>query len=248
MAEWVRWCDQGGGAPQGVRELLDAASPLKSMPPQTHLQALARATELASVQSVSALALLGGKAVVTAVACGTICTAVAAAAVQRGFENRSLPAATPAVTSPAKPQQTDRAASRGISDSLRHEPSAEPTQVPDAAVKVEDLPLQRAVASSRKAVRAMSSPNRDFLAVETRLVERARASLVNDPALALRLGQEYAERFPRGQLRSANQCLIVEALQRLGRTDEARARAGALVDEEPQGLYAERVRRLAGTE
>ena len=81
------------------------------------------------------------------------------------------------------------------------------------------------------------------LAAESTLLEQARREMRRAPAVALHIAGEHARRFPRGQLAAERTLIEVEALQRLGRGEQARARAKSL----PSGtLYAERVEQLLG--
>ncbi len=84
----------------------------------------------------------------------------------------------------------------------------------------------------------------DTLAQEAALVESARDALGSDPARALVLTVEHAHRFPGGQLGMESELVAIEALQKLGRGAEARARADALLRAAPGSLYEERIRNL----
>jgi hypothetical protein len=63
---------------------------------------------------------------------------------------------------------------------------------------------------------------------EAALLLRARRALASDPAGALRLTEEHARLFPSGTLVPEREVLAIEALARLGRSDEARQRLDAL--------------------
>jgi hypothetical protein len=81
------------------------------------------------------------------------------------------------------------------------------------------------------------------LAAESTLLEQARREMRRAPALALQIAGEHAQRFPRGQLAAERTLIEVEALHRLGRSEQARARAKSL----PAGtLYGERVEQILG--
>ena len=220
MAELHPWSNELGEAPEGVRELLEAARALRPMPAATQVKALAQASELAAAKSAGALALLGGKALVTAVLGGAACASVALVLAHRHPQG-DLPErpAAPIASAPARPA-----------------PLAPSVAVPPPTVGVDELP--------RLPSAHPSLPRPGALADETDLIERARASLRTDPARALELSREHARRFPQGQLRSAGQVVAIEALLRLGRRDEARASAEAFFAQAPDGLYAERIRRL----
>ena len=84
------------------------------------------------------------------------------------------------------------------------------------------------------------------LAVESTLLEQARREVRRAPAVALQITSEHAQRFPRGQLASERTLIQVDALHRLGRDDEARARAEGLLRGASGELYRERVKSLLG--
>lgn len=84
----------------------------------------------------------------------------------------------------------------------------------------------------------------DSLAEEAAMLEPARAALAADPAGALALTEAYAARFPAGKLGMEREILAIDALVRLGRTAEARARGDALLARAQGGLYAARVKRI----
>ncbi len=79
---------------------------------------------------------------------------------------------------------------------------------------------------------------------EYRLLRSARQALVGDPAQALALAQEHARRFPRGMLAQEREAIAVEALVRLGRRREARARARGFFAAYPSSPYRSRIERL----
>jgi hypothetical protein len=76
------------------------------------------------------------------------------------------------------------------------------------------------------------------------MLERARASLDRDPREALAQLDALAIAFPGGMLGTEREFLTVDALGRLGRTDEARARGEVLLREGRGSLYDDRVRAI----
>lgn len=60
---------------------------------------------------------------------------------------------------------------------------------------------------------------------ETTLLEQARAALRGRPATALELTHRHRARFPEGALAEEREVIAIEALERLGRKQAARARA-----------------------
>lgn len=84
------------------------------------------------------------------------------------------------------------------------------------------------------------------LAAEAALLEQARREMRRDANMALAIADEHRVRFPKGQLGSERTLIQIEALHRLHRDDEARARAKRLLGGANAELYAERIRALLG--
>jgi hypothetical protein len=79
---------------------------------------------------------------------------------------------------------------------------------------------------------------------ERELLDRAYRALGTSPAEALRLCNLHAATFARGRLGAEREMLAIEALSRLGRHAEAKARAAALLRALPHSIYEERLRRI----
>jgi hypothetical protein len=79
---------------------------------------------------------------------------------------------------------------------------------------------------------------------ELSLLRRARAALVSNPADALQLSSLHAEQFPRGLLAQEGEVIAIEALVRLGRGDEARARATRFIEHYSGSVHVPRLREL----
>lgn len=114
-------------------------------------------------------------------------------------------------------------------------PPPEPLGAPVELNPVPSLPLAQPSASSGSS-----------LAAESTLLEQARREMRRAPAIALHIAGEHAQRFPRGQLAAERTLIEVEALHRLGRAQQARARAEPLLRGASGTLYSERVRQLLG--
>jgi hypothetical protein len=84
----------------------------------------------------------------------------------------------------------------------------------------------------------------DPLAREAAMLEQSRAMLDSNPGGALEELDRYTERFPAGRLTIESGLLAVEALKRLGRIEEARARGAALLEQAHGSLYEARLRTL----
>jgi hypothetical protein len=79
---------------------------------------------------------------------------------------------------------------------------------------------------------------------ELSLLRRAQQALATDPNQALALGSLHAERFPNGLLAQERDVITIDALFRLGRRDEANARARAFLLRYPGSAHAWRVNEL----
>jgi hypothetical protein len=139
------------------------------------------------------------------------------------------------------------------------EPSA-PVPVPETSVAVADLPSIPDTPQSPTQAPARSTPPRARVAQvapppgaatergpseasemaesEASFLRRTRAALVADPAQALRMTEEHASRYPRGVLLQERDVIAIDALVRLGRRDEARARATAFHARYPSSAHA----------
>ena len=84
----------------------------------------------------------------------------------------------------------------------------------------------------------------DPLAEEVALLDRARAALGASPAEALALTAEHTSRFPQGKMGMEREIVAIDALRRLGRADEARARGEVVLSRARGSLYEARVKKL----
>jgi hypothetical protein len=138
-------------------------------------------------------------------------------------------------------------------------PASEPTSAPIAAPIVEATtapsneprpgpPTASTVArhdawAAPSAV-AGASPAASGVADEIRDMAALRAA-EGDPARALELATAGANRFPGGVFAMEREAIAIDALSRLGRGSEARARAEAFLAAHPKSVYVEQVRRAA---
>ncbi len=76
---------------------------------------------------------------------------------------------------------------------------------------------------------------------EASFLRRAQTTLGADPRAALQMLDDHPTRFPRGILVQERDVMAIDALARLGRTDEARARAHAFRSRYPRSAHDSRI-------
>jgi hypothetical protein len=81
---------------------------------------------------------------------------------------------------------------------------------------------------------------------EIALLDRARSEVAARPAEALRVLDEHRAGFPHGTLEQEREVLAIEALVRLGRRSEARARGDAFGRAFPTSAHRRRIAVLLG--
>jgi hypothetical protein len=85
--------------------------------------------------------------------------------------------------------------------------------------------------------RPVKSTSRPAIVAEDQLLERARQALASDPNRALALTKEHARAYPKGVLAQEREVIAIEALKRLGRTEEAGSRRGAFEEQYPESAH-----------
>ncbi|MDB5212317.1 MAG: hypothetical protein JWO86_244 [Myxococcaceae bacterium] len=88
---------------------------------------------------------------------------------------------------------------------------------------------------------ADTSPARETSESEASFLRRAQTTLNGDPATALQMLEQHPARFPQGVLVQERDVMAIDALARLGRTDEARARARAFAVRYPRSAHESRI-------
>lgn len=124
------------------------------------------------------------------------------------------------------------------------------------AVEIPAPPPVRAIATTATTAPTTTTPTTtptptptpagesDGLAKEVALLEKARGALDHDPSSTLATLDAHAAEFPNGTLGMERELLAVDALRRLGRTGEARARGEGLLGRARGSIYEERVRSM----
>jgi hypothetical protein len=117
---------------------------------------------------------------------------------------------------------------------------SEPVVAPETAA--DDAPTPNSVAPPR----AVSS-KADTLALELEAIDQARSALAGgDHALASRLLDRYAARFPRAHLGAEATVLRIQTLAARGDSRAAARLGKSFLAKNPNGPYARRVRSLVG--
>lgn len=262
MTDPRRWRDAPDEAPEGVVDLLDTASAPSSLPAGVRRRGLARVSRLAALPAAATAAWwIGMKTAAAALTTGAVVTA-AVVVVQQVTEPEpeQPPSAATEETPPSGLARTPPAA-RVNAPELMPQPeppdgappeSPRPQQAgarPAPAASMPAPPPPKLAPGSPASTTAVADFGRqasDGLERETQLLEQARSALASSPSDALAITQQHTGRFPAGRLGAERTMIEIEALQRLGRHAEARAKAERLLERSPNGLYTERVRRLLG--
>jgi hypothetical protein len=149
----------------------------------------------------------------------------------------ATPSASPPSPSAPRPARDGTAPATPVSAPI--EPSND-----DVAAPLGRAP--RVVTSLPPAVSAAPepAPRVEGLQQEIQLLEEARRKVASDPAQAERVLLEHEARFGNGQLRIERELLLIDAWVRLGRRDEAEARARVLRAGAPTSLYGERLEQI----
>lgn len=162
-------------------------------------------------------------------------------------EPAAMPAPAPAISAPAAPAVVVTAVpAGGEAAASGSPPGAERARGAKTRRARAPGPAARTMALTpvTTATATAPEPSEDPLALEVRWLDRARALLASDPAAALAHADAYAQRFPGGALSAERELIAIDALQRMGRAREARARADVFAQRHPGSLYRERLQRL----
>jgi hypothetical protein len=256
-----------------ARELLQAARPSVPMPQHRRLLGARRVARLASVPLVGLGVGLWSKGVAAAFGLGFV-SAMALVAVSPAVRGRlesrhaapvpendaqhRIPGPAPArVTAvPAFAEAPVSASATAPPIAAREPPPSvesaprvlESSNVARAALRPSPVvaapPIANATASPAVSAEAPRAPSEPAISAELGLLHEARRLVSTDPTAAISTLQRHASSFPDGTLAAEREVLLVEALQRSGRGDEAALRASELLANAPRGIYAPRLRRV----
>lgn len=259
MSDPKRWLDDPESAPDGAPELLRQGE--KKPPALSNAVKAASAVALANAAIGTASASLGVTAKVIAlvlvVGAGGGAAVVARrmsdsnavanderrssnAAESRRVVSRAQPVLLPAmppaippveVVEPAPPAASEQSVA-ATTDEARVAPTRPRTPTPPRAEPIAPPVIAAAVEAPVSLVE------------EATLLEQARGALRADPARALSIVETHARRYPNASLRAETELIAVDALVRLGRYDEARARGEAALRSDQRGLYSSRIQRI----
>ncbi|CAN92523.1 hypothetical protein sce2364 [Sorangium cellulosum So ce56] len=242
MSDPKRWNQEGGGAPPGARELLRAAAPIRPMTSAELARTAARVAPLETAAGAAAGATMPAwiKGIFLAAGIGAGGAGLHAAL----GEAPSAAAPPPVLTDLPLERLLSRAEGRAAAGSPSAEaPSAEAPRPPPSALRREAPPSPRPAAP---ALEATAAADGDDLVRESNLVDASRAALAQDPGAALAALERHQAEFPKGRLAEEREFIAIRALVRLGRADEARARAAAFFARYPSSSFAEPLRRIVG--
>lgn len=172
---------------------------------------------------------------------GLLATALVASSASRGARHASAPSVSTASLEAPPPADSPRSEHTFVPSAV--ELPGEPST---PGVAVGDLPTAPVPAlAPRSAPSARASDGNDSFREQLALVESARHSLSKgktDDCLATL--QRYDQKFPSGVFMAEVRMVRIEALNTVGRADEARRLARGLLASDPKGPYADRLRAL----
>ncbi|MGC4087015.1 MAG: hypothetical protein QM756_03760 [Polyangiaceae bacterium] len=126
------------------------------------------------------------------------------------------------------------------------QPPPAPTPATSAPIEMPSAPTASASAPAPKPAVAPTA-NRADPEAELALMREAQAALGSDPARALALTKQHAQKYPRGVLAQEREVVAIDALKRLGQNGEAAARAARFRQSHPESAYLPRIERLVGS-
>jgi hypothetical protein len=127
-------------------------------------------------------------------------------------------------------------------DALRTPPQTPQASAPARPPTVRPPPAARPLSPESPAATSPREALGDTLAREVELLEQARARFDADPASALALLDEHARVFPAGKLAIERELLALDALERIGKTADARSRAERALGSARGTIYEARIR------
>ena len=242
MTEPKRWLESGE-APKDFADLLSAARPPRALDSVTKARSRRRLAAMTALPAAAGV-MFWIKSVALGAVLGSVVTASVVAI--KWPERQSTTERVPEARS-NKPARAvvPVAASAALEPEPEPALSAQPRESPSA---VASAARPATVVSSASSVDRPSPPVPDEatqkLEREIQLLERARQIMNANPTLALSTLDQHRREFGSGTLMLERQFLEVEALLRLGRRDQALARAADLRARAPGSFYERRLTQL----
>jgi hypothetical protein len=256
-----RWKDSPD-APIGMRELLSSAKKTTPIDERSFERGRGRIATL-SIAPAAALAVGTWMKLALAGVVGIAATGAVVAVEMRGEPAAVAVAAAPTVRSPSEARASAASAApvetappAAEPDAVPSPPSAAPPRVPAPPARPRadvSLPPARAVQTVQTVqtvqeaapgeAPATARP-KSTLSAELALLEDARAHRARDPERALQRLAEHRARHPAGALATERDFMEIDLLRHVGRVQDARERARALLARDPDGLHAARARAI----
>jgi hypothetical protein len=234
MSEMPRWREAGAPATE-IDRMLSAALPTRAMPANARARLLRRLDGPPPPSGV-----LAPKLFVVALAIGAVGLPVAFGLFEPHGASVHAPAG-PMLS--ASDQLRDEQPPPGPAAVLPETPSQAPPASPRSRQGTSHAPrAARPDPPESSAATSASDPPGDTLAREVALLERARAQLDADPASTLGVLDQHARAFPHGKLAIERELLAIDALERLGKTADARSRAERALQSARGTIYESRIR------
>jgi hypothetical protein len=136
----------------------------------------------------------------------------------------------------AKPSSAPRARAAGVRRVRATDARAAVAESPSSERAPADDPVEDPVEDAVAAPEPRQAPS------ELALLGRVQGLLARDPDAALALLEEHRDSFPRGAFSEEREALAIDALRRLGRRVELRARAQAFLARYPASPHCDRIR------
>ncbi|MFT3776321.1 MAG: hypothetical protein QM820_64070 [Minicystis sp.] len=165
---------------------------------------------------------------------------VGAPTITPAFQSRPEPARPDPAARPIAPEPT---AARVEPPPAAAAPAPSALHAPRAAAAPSALASAAAPADPAPSLAAGAAPPAPAVEPESEvaLLQRAQDALGGNPARALAITTDHAQRFPRGSLSQEREVIAVSALAALGRTGEARARAASFLARFPESAHRSRL-------
>jgi hypothetical protein len=212
---------------------------------QARPDAAAEARIAASVAGVVGAAALpagpSGRSVLAGAAKLTMVAVVLGGALWWGL--RSAPTAGLPVSMPTVPVRAPVVKRPPPTVVVEMAPPPPVASVPRAPVVARPAPRRASANANAGDARAIARLA-EARASEWQLVREAREALGDDPSASLRLTAQHARLYPRGALAQEREVIAVDALVRLGRRQEAKARAEALLRQSPETAHRAHIEAL----